>query len=176
MHDAASARSGDRDVVQSPRKARRPGRRLWPAVAGLRLRLRPGKRRRRLAATPLSAAQGEAPCPRLKAAWRAPVRFPPQSIGGGRGCPPSSCFDPWESLEDACTKLGLDDLRAPGESAAHFLLRFVVAHPGVDTIIVGTKNLDHLAENVATVQAGPLPADVVAEAKKRLDAAGVTVG
>lgn len=84
--------------------------------------------------------------------------------------------DPWESLADACTQLGLDDLRAPGESAAHFLLRFVVAHPGVSTIIVGTKNLDHLAENVAAVQAGPLPVDVVAEAKKRLDAAGVMVG
>jgi aryl-alcohol dehydrogenase-like predicted oxidoreductase len=84
--------------------------------------------------------------------------------------------DPWESLADACTQLGLDDLRAPGESAAHFLLRFVIAHPGVSTIIVGTKNLDHLAENVAAAQAGPLPADVLAEAKRRLDAAGVTVG
>lgn len=83
--------------------------------------------------------------------------------------------DPWESLEDACTQIGLDDLRAPGESAAQFLLRFVAAHPGVHTIIVGTKSLDHLAENVAAVEAGPLPADVVAEARKRLDAAGVTV-
>jgi len=46
----------------------------------------------------------------------------------------------------------------------------------VSTIIVGTKDLDHLAENVAAVQAGPLPADVVAEAKKRLDVAGVRVG
>jgi aryl-alcohol dehydrogenase-like predicted oxidoreductase len=84
--------------------------------------------------------------------------------------------DPWESLADACTELGLDDLRAPGESAAQFFLRFVVAHPGAHTIIVGTKSLDHLAENVAAVQAGPLPADVLAEAKRRLDAAGVTVG
>lgn len=84
--------------------------------------------------------------------------------------------DPWESLADACTQLGLDDLRAPGESAAHFLLRFVIGHPGVSTIIVGTKDLDHLAENVAAAQAGTLPADVLAEAKRRLDAAGVTVG
>ncbi len=84
--------------------------------------------------------------------------------------------DPWSSLADACTQLGLDDLRAPGESAAQFLLRFVVAHPGVSTIIVGTKNLDHLAENVAAAQAGPLPADALAEAKRRLDAAGVVVG
>ncbi len=83
--------------------------------------------------------------------------------------------DPWESLADACTQLGLDDLRAPDESAAQFLLRFVISHPDAHTIIVGTKNLDHLAENVAAVEAGPLPDDVLAEAKKRLDAAGVTV-
>jgi len=84
--------------------------------------------------------------------------------------------DPWESLADACTKLRLDDLRAPGESAAQFLLRFVASHPGAHTIIVGTQSLDHLAENVVAAEVGPLPADVLAEARKRLDAAGVTVG
>jgi len=85
-------------------------------------------------------------------------------------------IDPWEGLADACTQLGLDDLRAPGESAAQFMLRFVVSNPDVHTIIVGTKSLEHLADNVAAVEAGPLPADVVAEMKKRLDAAGVMVG
>ncbi|MBN1875484.1 MAG: aldo/keto reductase [Anaerolineae bacterium] len=79
--------------------------------------------------------------------------------------------DPWTSLEDACTQLNLDALRAPGESAAQFLLRFVVSHPDVHTIIVGTKNLDHIAENVTAVESGPLPADVLVEAKKRLDVA-----
>ena len=59
--------------------------------------------------------------------------------------------------------------------AAQFLLRFVVSHADVHIIIVGTKSLDHLAENVAAVEAGPLPADALAEAKRRLDAAGVTV-
>ncbi|HJZ45884.1 MAG TPA: hypothetical protein VKE41_01920 [Roseiflexaceae bacterium] len=33
-------------------------------------------------------------------------------------------------------------------------------------------NPDHLAENLRAAQAGPLPADVYAEAKRRLDAAG----
>jgi aryl-alcohol dehydrogenase-like predicted oxidoreductase len=82
--------------------------------------------------------------------------------------------DPWESLGDAVNKLGLDDLCAEGESAAQFLLRFAISHPGLHTTIVGTKSLDHLADNVRAVEAGPLPADVLAEAKLRLDRAGVT--
>jgi aryl-alcohol dehydrogenase-like predicted oxidoreductase len=40
------------------------------------------------------------------------------------------------------------------------------------TTIVGTKNPAHLAENVKAAQAGPLPAEVYAEAKRRLSEAG----
>ncbi|MBI3958082.1 MAG: aldo/keto reductase [Chloroflexi bacterium] len=81
--------------------------------------------------------------------------------------------DPWQSLADATTKLGLDDLRVLGESAAQFLLRFALAHPGLHTTIIGTKSLEHLADNIRAVETGPLAADVLAEAKRRLDAAGV---
>lgn len=81
--------------------------------------------------------------------------------------------DPWENLADAVTKLGLDDLRGDGESPAQFLLRFALAHPGLHTTIIGTKSLEHLADNVAASQAGPLAPDVLAEARRRLDAAGV---
>ncbi len=84
--------------------------------------------------------------------------------------------DPWDSLSDAVTKLGLDDLRGEGESAAQFLLRFAMAHPGLHTTIIGTKSLDHLADNVRAVEAGPLSDDVLSEAKQRLDKAGVTPG
>jgi aryl-alcohol dehydrogenase-like predicted oxidoreductase len=84
-------------------------------------------------------------------------------------------IDPWESLSDAVTQLGLDELRADGESAAQFLLRFAMAHPGLHTTIIGTKNLDHLAENIKAVEAGPLSNEVLAEAKRRLNEAGVTV-
>jgi aryl-alcohol dehydrogenase-like predicted oxidoreductase len=83
-------------------------------------------------------------------------------------------IDPWESLAEAMTGLGLDELRTEGESPAQFLLRFALAHPGLHTAIVGTKSLAHLADNVKAVEAGPLPDDVLAEAKKRLNAAGVT--
>lgn len=82
-------------------------------------------------------------------------------------------IDPWESLDDAVTKLGLDDLRAAGERAAQFLFRFALSHSGLHTTIIGTKSLDHLAENVKAAEAGPLAEDVLVEAKKRLDAAGV---
>ncbi len=84
--------------------------------------------------------------------------------------------DPYSSLADACTKLELDDLRDPDETAAQFLLRFVITHPGVHTIIVGTKNLGHLAENVAAAHRGALSDDVYRQAIARLHAAGIRPG
>lgn len=75
----------------------------------------------------------------------------------------------WEAWQ----KAGLDELLSPGESRTQFLLRFTLAHPGASTTIVGTKNPDHLAENVAAAQRGPLPTSTYEEAKRRLDLAGV---
>lgn len=66
----------------------------------------------------------------------------------------------------------MDELLAPGESRTAFLLRFTISHPHMHTTIVGTKNPDHLQENVKAAEAGPLPADVYAEAKRRMDTAG----
>lgn len=74
--------------------------------------------------------------------------------------------DRWASFE----KAKLDELRAPGESRTAFLLRFTLSHPEMDTTIVGTLIPEHLAENVRIAAQGPLPADVYAEAKRRLDA------
>ena len=84
-------------------------------------------------------------------------------------------IDPWTSLDDFTAQNGLDDLRADGESAAQFLLRFAIASPGLHTTIIGTKSLDHLADNIRAVETGPLPADVLAEAKQRLDAKCIRV-
>ncbi len=83
-------------------------------------------------------------------------------------------IEPYATLADFVKKVGLDDLRAAGESAAQFLLRFAIAHPALHTTIIGTKSLNHLADNIKAVDAGPLPADVLAEAKNRLAAAGST--
>ena len=83
-------------------------------------------------------------------------------------------IDPWDSLADFVDKVGLNDLRGEGESAAQFLLRFAISHPGLHTTIIGTKSLEHLADNIKAIETGPLPDDILAEAKKRLDAAGIT--
>jgi aryl-alcohol dehydrogenase-like predicted oxidoreductase len=68
----------------------------------------------------------------------------------------------------------LDDLLEPGLDRVAFLLRFTLALPGLSTTIVGTSSLEHLQRNLEVAAQGPLPADVVAEAKRRLDAAGAT--
>jgi aryl-alcohol dehydrogenase-like predicted oxidoreductase len=76
--------------------------------------------------------------------------------------------DAWALWERA----NLDDLLGEGESRTAWQLRFTLSHPAVDTIIAGTLNPKHLAENVAAAEAGPLPEDVYVEAKRRLDNAG----
>ncbi|HEX5289886.1 MAG TPA: aldo/keto reductase [Streptosporangiaceae bacterium] len=69
----------------------------------------------------------------------------------------------WESA-------GLADL-LDGMSPMEFTLRFTLSHPGLSSTIVGTSSLDHLAGNLAVAARGPLPADVYAEARRRLQAA-----
>ena len=53
-----------------------------------------------------------------------------------------------------------------------FILRFTFTNPDLDTTIVGTANPAHLRANVEILRQGPLPADLYAEAKRRLAAAG----
>jgi len=76
-----------------------------------------------------------------------------------------------EALSGRWGEARLDELM-DGMSRMEFMVRFAIASPDLDTTIIGTKNLDHLRDNVAAALKGPLPADVVAEAKRRLDATG----
>ena len=78
--------------------------------------------------------------------------------------------DSWQAFTEA----GLDELRQAGESNTSFMLRYTLTHPDTHTIIVGTTNPAHLEENAQAVLTGPLPADVYAEAKQRLDRIGVS--
>jgi aryl-alcohol dehydrogenase-like predicted oxidoreductase len=64
---------------------------------------------------------------------------------------------------------GLPDL-LDGMSAAEFMLRFTLSHPDLSSVIVGTSQLDHLQANLAIAAKGPLPADLYAEAGRRLGA------
>lgn len=84
--------------------------------------------------------------------------------GAGRG--PQDRWQVWEQAN-------LDELRGPDESRTQWMLRFTLSHPAVDTVIVGTLNPEHLAENLRAVEKGALAPDTYAEAKRRLDAAGV---
>jgi aryl-alcohol dehydrogenase-like predicted oxidoreductase len=74
---------------------------------------------------------------------------------------------------DRWQKVHLTDLLG-GMTAMEFVLRFSFTHPDLHTNIVGTINPQHLQHNVEVLKQGPLPADVYAEAKRRLDAAGST--
>jgi aryl-alcohol dehydrogenase-like predicted oxidoreductase len=65
---------------------------------------------------------------------------------------------------------GIPDLLG-GMSAAEFMLRYTISHPGLSATIVGTSQLDHLQANLAIAAKGPLPADLYAEASRRLDVA-----
>ena len=76
--------------------------------------------------------------------------------------------DAWQQWSQA----RLDELLGPGETRTQWLLRFTLNHPGMHTNIVGTLNPDHVQENVQAVTMGPLPSDVYAEAKRRLDGVG----
>jgi aryl-alcohol dehydrogenase-like predicted oxidoreductase len=78
---------------------------------------------------------------------------------------------PAETMKDRWEEAKLDEL-LDGMSRMEFTLRFTLSHPGLSTTIVGTKNPDHLRDNIEAARRGPLPPDVVAEAKKRLDAVG----
>lgn len=66
----------------------------------------------------------------------------------------------------------LDDLLG-GMSPVEFVLRFTFSHPDMHTTIVGTVNPAHLQANLEALAKGPLPPDVYAEAKRRLEASGL---
>ncbi len=76
----------------------------------------------------------------------------------------------WAAYE----KARLDEIKPSGETRTSFILRFTLSHPDVHTTIVGTLNPDHHKANVDAARRGVLPADVYAEAKRRLAAAGQT--
>lgn len=68
------------------------------------------------------------------------------------------------------------ELFEEGESLNDFLVRFGLAHPAISSLVVGTKNSGHLSENIAAANRGPLSADTYAEAKRRLNRAGIVAG
>jgi aryl-alcohol dehydrogenase-like predicted oxidoreductase len=92
--------------------------------------------------------------------------------GAARGAPTNwDRARPNLPVQDRWEGAKLDDL-LDGMSRMEFTLRFTLSDPNLDTTIVGTRNPVHLADNLAAAARGPLPDDIVAEAKRRLEAAG----
>ena len=58
-----------------------------------------------------------------------------------------------------------------GMTATEFMLRATISNPNAHTVIVGTLNPAHLLENKAAALKGPLPDEVLEEAKRRLKSA-----
>jgi aryl-alcohol dehydrogenase-like predicted oxidoreductase len=52
-----------------------------------------------------------------------------------------------------------------GMTLPHMALRFVISHPAVSTTIIGMRKLDHVRENIALSDTGPLDAALLAKLK-----------
>ena len=53
-----------------------------------------------------------------------------------------------------------------GMTLPEMSLRFILSHPAVSTTIVGMRDPEHVRQNVAASDAGPLDAELLAELKK----------
>jgi aryl-alcohol dehydrogenase-like predicted oxidoreductase len=92
--------------------------------------------------------------------------------GVARGAPSdwqrTNYMVPGTTMRDRWEQAKLDEL-LDGIDRIEFTLRFTLSHPGLSTTIVGTRNPDHLRANIAAAKKGPLPSEVLARAKRRLD-------
>jgi aryl-alcohol dehydrogenase-like predicted oxidoreductase len=60
----------------------------------------------------------------------------------------------------------LKEVVPPGMSLPEMSLRFILSHPAVNTIIAGMRRPDHVRQNIAASDAGPLDSSLLAELKK----------
>ncbi|HLF77126.1 MAG TPA: aldo/keto reductase [Dehalococcoidia bacterium] len=72
-----------------------------------------------------------------------------------------------DTMKDLWEEAKLDEL-LDGMTRMEFMLRFTLSNPDLDTTIVGTKSIEHLHDNIEAALKGPLPAGILAEAKRRL--------
>ncbi|MCA9175937.1 MAG: aldo/keto reductase [Planctomycetales bacterium] len=73
-------------------------------------------------------------------------------------------------LNEVWERAGLEELLPGGMTRAALILRHTLSHPACHTTIVGTCNLLHLAENLASCEAGALPAELCDEIRRRVAA------
>lgn len=75
-------------------------------------------------------------------------------------------------LNDVWTQAKLDEVLPEEMKRAELILRYTLSHPDCHTTIVGTCNLEHLAENIASAAKGPLPPDLYQEVRSRVATLG----
>lgn len=80
-------------------------------------------------------------------------------------------MQPGTIAKDRWDAARLDEI-LEGMSRMEFTIRFTLSNPDLDTTIVGTKDVVHLQDNVAVALKGPLPHDLLEEAKHRLAEVG----
>ncbi|MCI0341871.1 MAG: aldo/keto reductase [Planctomycetales bacterium] len=90
--------------------------------------------------------------------------------GAARGAPVLE--SPSGRHGEAWQRARLDEILPLWMSRMEFIVRFTISHPDLDTAIVGTISPDHLQQNLEAIARGALPADLHAEACRRLREAG----
>src|SRR5229473_505951 len=60
----------------------------------------------------------------------------------------------------------LKQILPAGMSLPEMALRFVLSHPAVSTTIIGMRKLEHVRENIALSDKGPLRPELLQELKK----------
>jgi aryl-alcohol dehydrogenase-like predicted oxidoreductase len=78
----------------------------------------------------------------------------------------SGYFNP-QNLANTLDRVGrLKAILPAGMSVPEMALRFVISHPAVSTTIIGMRKLDHVRENIAFSDKGPLDPQLLQELKK----------
>jgi aryl-alcohol dehydrogenase-like predicted oxidoreductase len=78
----------------------------------------------------------------------------------------SGYFGP-ENLADTIDRVEkLNKILPAGMTLPEMSLRFILSHPAVSTTIVGMRSPEHVRQNVAASDAGPLDSGLLAELKK----------
>lgn len=78
----------------------------------------------------------------------------------------SGYFNP-ENLKNTMDRVDkLKKILPPGMSLPEMALRFTISHPAVSTTIVGMRKLEHVRENCALSDKGPLSPELLKELKK----------
>ena len=74
------------------------------------------------------------------------------------------------ALNDVWQQAKLDELLPTGMDRAELILRYTLSHRHAHTVIVGTCNDAHLAQNIAAAERGPLDEDLLNEINSRVAA------